>query len=430
MTQDGPSVTVVLPQLYPAQHDAIYAPVRYVVIEASTKAGKTLGCLVWQMGRALSDRGNHWWVAPVYAQARMAWERAKAMLPAATVIGTNRTELTITLTNGSVWHFRSGEKPDNLYGEDVKSCVIDEASRCRPEVWYAVRSTLTATGGPVRVIGNVRGRGTWHYMLARRAESGEPDHHYAKLTAYDAVEGGVVSREEVEDARRQLPDHVFRELYLAEASDDGANPFGLEALTQCAQPMPDTEPMVWGFDVARVTDWTVGVGIDREGQVCRVERWRSSWADTVDRIVALCGKTPGYVDATGVGDVIAETLRQRRTALEPFVFSASSKQRIMERLSLGIQQGPLRIPDSGPLRAEMETMEYAVTRTGVRYEAPSGLHDDAVCALALAWEYGCDRMGLHLRRASIDGTRQAALGYARRSTDRRAPRGIGASRRV
>jgi hypothetical protein len=33
---------------------------------------------------------------------------------------------------------------------------------------------------------------------------------------------------------------------------------------------------------------------------------------------------------------------------------------------------------------ELEAFEYEYTRTGVRYSAPGGQHDDAVCALALA----------------------------------------------
>ena len=33
---------------------------------------------------------------------------------------------------------------------------------------------------------------------------------------------------------------------------------------------------------------------------------------------------------------------------------------------------------------ELESFEYEYTRTGVRYAAAQGMHDDAVCALALA----------------------------------------------
>jgi hypothetical protein len=41
------------------------------------------------------------------------------------------------LPNGSVVWFKGGDKPDSLYGEDVYAAVIDEASRCKEEVWAA-----------------------------------------------------------------------------------------------------------------------------------------------------------------------------------------------------------------------------------------------------------------------------------------------------
>jgi hypothetical protein len=69
---------------------------------------------------------------------------------------------------------------------------------------------------------------------------------------------------------------------------------------------------------------------------------------------------------------------------EGFKFSSSSKQQLMEGLAAAIQQGRIRIP-AGPIVAELETFEYEYTRTGARYSAPAGLHDDCVCALALAW---------------------------------------------
>jgi hypothetical protein len=68
---------------------------------------------------------------------------------------------------------------------------------------------------------------------------------------------------------------------------------------------------------------------------------------------------------------------------EGFKFTGPSKQLIMEGLAAAIQGQQIRIPD-GILRKELETFEYEQTRTGVRYTAPEGLHDDCVCALALA----------------------------------------------
>ena len=386
MTATANTITVNMPRLYPKQLRAIFAPQRYSMIEASTKAGKTLGCLVWQATQALRDKKkmNHWWVAPVYPQSRIAYERAKKMLPRE-LYSKNDTDLRLSLVNGSTWWFKSGEKPDNLYGEDVASAVIDEASRLREEAWHAVRSTLTATKGPVRIIGNVKGRRNWAYQLARKAEGGEKDMSYHKLTAFDAIEGGIVTQEEIDDAKRMLPDAVFRELYLAEPTDDGGNPFGMKAIRECVGSLSSGKPVAFGVDLAKSQDWTVVVGLDEAGSVCTLERWQSDWGATRSRILALVNGWPTLVDSTGVGDPIVEDLQRVRPNIEGFKFSQSSKQQLMEGLASAIQQQAVKYPD-GWLVKELESFEYEYTRTGVRYSAPEGLHDDGVCALALAWQ--------------------------------------------
>lgn len=389
---------VVLPELYPKQYAAIYDPARFSVIEASTKAGKTVGCIVWQMERVLRDtRGaEHWWVAPVYQQARIAMKRAKRMLIDAGLrehVEANRSSMTLAFSNGATWAFKSADKPDNLYGEDVQDAVLDEASRMREEAWHAVRSTLTATRGPVRFIGNVKGRRNWFWRVARRAEQGEPDHGYHKLTAYDAVKGGVLAAEEIEQAQRDLPDHVFRELYLAEAGDDGGNPFGLDAIEKSVMndwaPDPDAA-VAWGVDLAKSVDWTVAIGLDEEGHPVAIDRYQAPWRETIRRVRDTIGKTFALVDSTGVGDPIVEQLQAEGCAVEGFRFSAGSKQQLMEGLAVDIQRGEIKIPE-GALADELRAFTYTHRRTGVRYEAPTGLHDDCVMALGLARRAWRDR---------------------------------------
>lgn len=344
----------------------------------------TMGCLVWQFGQCCERIGEHWWVAPVYAQAKIAFNRAKKMVPAE-LYRANESELTLTLVNGSVWRFRSGEKPDNLFGEDVQSCVIDEASRCREEVWDAIRSTLTATRGPTRVIGNVKGRKNWFYRLCVAARAGRKSYSYHKLTAYDAVDGGVLELQEIEDARHDLPDHVFKELYLAEAAFDGANPFGLshiEAIT-VAGLMPGPV-FCWGIDLAKHIDWTVLVGLNEDGDVCQLHRFQRGWRDTVRFIIATVGGAEALVDATGVGDPILEELQaEGGPNFDGFKFTPASKQQLMEGLALDIGQHSFCVPE-GVLVDELMEFEYTYVGSRVRYEAPQGFHDDCVCGLALA----------------------------------------------
>lgn len=312
----------------------------------------------------------------------MAFRRMKRGLPPH-LFSSNESELTATFPNGAVIAFKSGEKSDNLYGEDVYAAVIDEATRVREESWHAVRSTLTATRGPVRIIGNVKGRRNWAYRLSRMAESGEDNWHYAKLTAYDAVDAGVLEMDEVEQAKRQLPDNVFKELYLAEPSDDGGNPFGQKAIEECIAPISQEEPVVFGIDLAKSVDWTVAIGLDAQGRTCRYERFQSPWEETCARLERLVGFSSAIVDSTGVGDPIVERLQRSLPNVEGFNFSSSSKQKLMEGLSVAIQTKQIAYPD-GVIAQELSTFGYEYTRTGVRYTAPDGLHDDCVMALGLA----------------------------------------------
>ena len=376
------------PALYPKQQEAIFCEERYGLIEASTKSGKTVGCIVWLTEQALRGKEgqNFWWIAPIRDQAKIAFKRLRKFMPRS-LYTLNLSELTLTLSNGAVIWFKGADHADSLYGEDVYAAVIDEATRCKEDAWIAVRSTLTATRGPIRIIGNVKGRKNWAYRMARRAESGEQGMHYARITAHDAANAKVITQDEINDAERQLPAAVFRELYLAEPSDDAANPFGMDAIDRCVGPLSSGPAVVWGIDLAKSSDWTVAIALDENGNVCACERWQGPWEDTIGRIIGLTDQTPSLVDSTGVGDPVLESLqkrgREQGARYEGFKFSSSSKQQIMEGLAVAIQQRQITFPE-GVIVNELQAFEFEYTRTGVRYTAPSGLHDDAVCALALA----------------------------------------------
>jgi len=372
------------PNLYSKQERAIFSPKRYAVIEGATKSGKTVACLSWIIEQAIRGRPGqqYWWVAPVYPQARIAFRRLRRGL-SQDLYTANESELTIRLVNGSTVAFKSGEKPDNLYGEDVYAAVIDEASRLREEAWHAVRSTMTATRGPIRIIGNVKGRKNWAYILARRAETGERGWHYAKLTAFDAADAGVIETSEIEQARSMLPESVFKELYLAEPSDDGGNPFGMQAIRDCIAPLSRQSPVLFGVDLAKSVDYTVSIGLDAEGRVAFFDRFQEPWEETCRRLATRIGYTPALVDSTGVGDPIVERLQRELPNVMGFNFSSSSKQKLMEGLALAIQTQDIYYPE-GPIVTELEAFSYEYTRTGVRYSAPGGLHDDCVMALGLA----------------------------------------------
>jgi hypothetical protein len=141
---------------------------RRISLRASTKSGKTVSGIIWLYEQAMhNDRlpgQNFWWVAPVFSQSRIAFNRMRRHFldeQGHTLFSTNLTDHTLITSKDTIISFRSGDHPDTLYGEDVYACVIDEA-----------------------------------------------------------LQAGVLAKEEIEEAKSTLPEHVFRELYLAEPAED------------------------------------------------------------------------------------------------------------------------------------------------------------------------------------------------------------------
>lgn len=374
------------PHLTTYQRAILDSPARYTITAASTKTGKTASHIIWLFEQSLGLKANQsvWWVAPVYQQAEIAFRRMKAQVTENNFFVSNESKLVLTTPVGSRIEFKSAEKPDNLYGDDVFSAVFDEASRAREDSWFALRSTLTATQGKCKLIGNVKGKKNWFYKLGERARQGDPNMEYFKITAYDAADEGIIKREEIEQAKRDLPEYVFRELYLADPADDNSNPFGIDNINNCIGETNGV-PVCYGIDLAKYTDWTVIIGLNEDGNVVHFDRFQMDWSQTLNKISTTIGNTPAFVDSTGVGDPIVEQLQRTHPRLKGFKFTSQSKQQLIEGLVVAVQSQSVRFPE-GNIADEMRNFEFEYTRTGVKYTAPQGLHDDCVMSLALAWD--------------------------------------------
>lgn len=374
--------------LVPYQKEILDSLARYTVTEASTKSGKTFSHIYWLFKEAHKEYNrpgfNHWWVAPVYAQAKIAFNRTARKIRGNRAYKINQSELTITTPLGSVLMFKSAEKPENLYGEDVYSAVFDEFTRAREAAWFALRTVITATKAKVKFIGNAKGTKNWGYKLGQRAKSDTSGQwQYFKITAYDAVEAGILDMQEIEDAKVDLPERIFKELYLAEASEEGTTPFGLNHIAKCVKPLSNLPAKWFGVDLAKSYDYTVIIGLDINGDVCFFERFQKDWTQTRARIVEVVGKTPAFIDSTGVGDPIFEDLSPKCPQMQGLKFTEISKQKLIEGLVMAIQDGTTSVLDNEH-RYEMEQFEFVYTMRSVKYSAPEGEHDDTVMAHALA----------------------------------------------
>jgi hypothetical protein len=288
----------------------------------------------------------------------------------------------IELATGGSIEFWSLENPIAGRSRKYKVAIIDEAAFNR-NLWAswteAIRPTLTDLKGSAWFMSTPKGKNDF-YKLWMRGQTGEPDWMSWQMPT---ITNPFIDATEIESARRDLPELAFAQEYLAEFNDNVANPFGLDKIRVCTGQMSNEPAVCFGIDLAKSFDWTVIIGLDRFGVVCYFERFQRPWNETKE-IIRRLPRAAIKIDSTGVGDPITEDIQRERGDVHSFKYTSTSKQQLMEGLAAAIHQRRVIFPE-GTIRAELESFEYQMTGTGVKYTAPTGLHDDCVNALALAW---------------------------------------------
>jgi len=316
----------------------------------------------------------------IYALAKTFFDKLAKAVP----FESNRSDLTIAFPNNGSVQFFTGERLDNLRGRKFHFVVIDEASFIPnlEDGWLnSIRPTLTDYKGRALFLSTPKGK-NYFYSLYLKGVNAEPDWASFKFSTYD---NPYIDKMEVDDARTQLPETVFEQEYMANPAENAANPFGNAFIRQCTFPLSTYPVVCYGIDLAKSFDFTVIIGLDKNGSVAYFDRFQKDWRQTKQTIVNLT-KAPILMDSTGVGDPIFEDLQREGLEVTSFKFSQTSKQNLMVGLASAIQQRRITFPE-GAISAELEIFEYQYTATGVRYSAPQGFHDDCVMALGLAWQH-------------------------------------------
>ena len=382
--------TVSLPGLHPGQTlvEEALDRCRFVMLMCGRRWGKTKYGVRRTAVTALNG-GKVGWFAPTYKLAGEAWREVVARLgPAAVKV--NNDDKRMELRGGGVVEVWTMDTPDPARGRDYDLVVLDEAGIVRGliAIWQgAIRPTLTDRRGKALFLGTPKGMSGEFTRLFNKAKQ---DGVIWWARRAKTVENPWIDPAEVAQAKTELPIAIFEQEYEGVPADDGGNPFGLKAIADCTGPLSNKKPVVFGLDLARSSDFSFLIGLDEDCAVCFLERWQSSWMETRTKVVAWVGDVPVVADSTGVGDAIVEDLQLMGALATSFKFTQPSKTMLMQRLITAIQTRFVTFPE-GVLTSELEMFGYTFTPSGVRYEAPPGLHDDGVMALGLA-VYGWDRV--------------------------------------
>jgi len=365
---------IELPEPHINQQVILDNSARFRVVMCGRRFGKSELSQIEIISNAL--RGyNVAYITPTYKLAKTFFEKLTQVIP----FENNKSDLIISFpTKGSV-EFFTGERLDNLRGRKFHFVVIDEASFIPnlEDGWLnSIRPTLTDYKGRALFVSTPKGKNYFYSLFMKGGE----DWQSFKFSTYD---NPYIDKDEIDDARRQLPEAVFEQEYMANPMENAANPFGTNKITECIKPISNLPAAYYGIDLAKSFDWTVIVGLDVNGNVSYFNRFQKDWKQTKETILTIDRSKPVMIDSTGVGDAITEDLQKHFNSMHGFKYTSTSKQQLMELLASSIHNNEIGFPD-GSIKDELDVFEYQYTATGVRYNAPNGYHDDCVNALALA----------------------------------------------
>ena len=331
------------------------------------------------------------WVSPVYSQAsKVHKELYSAIAQSGIVKNNNFSNNEIEFKNGSTILFRSAERYDNIRGLTCDYGIIDEAAFMKDDAWReAIRPVFAVRGKKVLFISTPKGK-NWFYELYQLGRSAD-NTRYKSYTG-SSYETPYISQEEIEDAKRTLPESVFRQEYEANFIDSGGEVFqNLQSNTFNTWPRPQGK-IYCGIDLGKQEDYTVATFIDQSGQIVDIYRNnRVEWSQMVREILEKIRKynATTMIEVNSIGDVIFEQVKKQWQDTHPFVTSSKSKNEIIEGLILDMNENTIQIPSEALFPAlvnELETFsyEYNPKTRNIRYGHVPGGHDDTVMSLAIS----------------------------------------------
>jgi len=183
-------------------------------VVAGRRFGKTHLATVELVRAALSGGNkNCWYVAPTYRAAKeIAWDMLMQILPDEYIDRKNETALMINLINGSTIALKGAEKPDSLRGRALDFAIMDEFADMKLTAWTEVlRPSLSDREGNAMWIGTPKGRNHFYDLWTY----GLDGHDGWASYQFTTLNGGNVSAEEIESARRDLDERTFKQEYEA-----------------------------------------------------------------------------------------------------------------------------------------------------------------------------------------------------------------------
>ena len=193
------------------QHTVSNSKRRFRVLVSGRRFGKTYLCIAEMMKYATKVKQNIWYVAPTFKMAReIVWSKLKQMLSDFKWVDViNESNLSIRIKKtGSIISLKGCENYDSLRGVGIDFLILDEFADIEEKAWTEVlRASIADTEGDVLMCGSPKGYGNWSYRMYLK---GKQEKEWDSFQ-YTTLQGGMVSKEEIEQAKQDIDIRTFRQ---------------------------------------------------------------------------------------------------------------------------------------------------------------------------------------------------------------------------
>ena len=335
-------------------------------------------------------------VADTYEHSNLIWDKFIYHLFGSPILqklvqSYNKERELVTLKSGATCQKLSADNPERLTGFTSTLWIVDEAAFVQDRAIEHALPCIMVRQGTILAFGTTEGSG-WHRTWSLRGQ--DPEYPLYWSAQYPSPTNPYFPTEDLDGYRQSYSDRRFRQLIMAEWQlEEGAVFHNIEGcvLEQAPLKTPPEEghPYIMGVDLGRHHDYTVVyVGDPRTKRVLAEYRFNQiEWLAQAENIAAWAreyNKATIFCDASGVGDVMVEVLRDKGLEVVPYTISVGTKEPLMDALVVALEQEKIRFPRYPQLMRELQTYEAHTLPSGrIQTGAPQGYHDDCINALAL-----------------------------------------------
>ena len=342
-------------------------------------------------------------LSPSFKQAKNIYQTiVDAIVKSGIIKSKNKTDLVITLINGSTINFKSAEQREQLRGYTADFLCIDEAAYIPDSIFYLVLPWVDAKKAPLLMVSSPfikQGFFFQYYSYGIEKSHNTVTIDWSNNIYKESIEQ-ILSASKLEEYRQVLPKNVFLTEYLGEWLDDEGTVFTniKSSLKKCE--IQPTDKLFVGIDWSNQgeNDYTVISVFNQKGNQVMLKYFNNS--TPLRQIQLIVQQLEPYAkqisiiccESNSIGTPYTDLLKEKSQILAQkvtlFNTSNTSKNAGILNLQTAMENGEATLLDDDKQKNEFSyfSASYNQKTRNVTYGAPQGLHDDIVMATVFAYD--------------------------------------------